>query len=1457
MANSALQEAFLSGIKYAETGSFKNPDEQVSSEGAISSMQVLPATALDPGLKGVTPLKPNELEDMSKVNAFGREYALNLLDRYGGDVERAAGAYVRGFGAEDQQKPLGPKSANYVQKVSQFVNKQLEEQPENTSTEQPVTPPVETTAPPVAQTVDPSKLKSAATYSKSFQDAVENIPDGFQFTNENLSAYAIQSGFEPKSFIEAGQRLKKDFEAGGDGIPDITSFGRTIGRALGETFEGVTDTAGFLVRQLTDGDKIVEIFGDIVDEVQGKYVSSDVIRAAKNTFDPAHPEHIGGDAEYVVGHIGSYLIPATGVVKGINAGQKVVEGVTKGRVFGRSLKEIDDQIAKLARKSFDESGSKLKLKDPKVLVAPKLAKERRAAKIRKVAGDTVKYELGFAGAASIVESPDENFVNILVKEFPETMEFLKPFQIDKEDTEAEQRLQAFLNNIGLGAVTGPVLSSPFLVSAFRSSGQPSAKQIANTVNRLEKSSVGNATTSLKELGEAATGKKATRLQKIKGRLTSRMGTNDPLLASIIKMEQAGPAALAIAKATTRELRKAAQKDFGRKAFKNEQTILKMNEALGGNKEVLEELSEQAPNVSRVIGTMRNDIDDLSKAIADNLPEGKLKIAIDKGYNSYLNRTYRAYDDSSWKGLDDPFFKTAEGLKVRDQATAALKAKGFNTQDIPLVMEWIAKGMPQSGTRDIVALNRRNNAEIKDFIQTLSDFSSLQGSSPIAGRTKIEKPFRELMGEVKSPFENYAKTFEKLSIIKAEQDYMREVIQNLRKFDMAEEGLGRLPRTEGYVPFKSDILDARLNRLGGGYRRGTQISSDGTTKIPESSADALSAQFKELVEQEFGFPLERLYVNPVYAEAIKNGTEILAPQGALGRGWVATKALSQIMKTVASPATHARNVMGNNIIMIANGMLPVSLRGEATAFVKRLADMETRQIAEELSEAIRVGVIDSGVKAGTVKAQMKDFAANPQGRISRILDKTAVTRLGRGVARKTFRLYQDEDNLYKFIHYNKTKNYLANAGYSGDELIEEAAKRTRDLMPNYNLVSRQLKHMRRWPVGDFLSFPAEMVRITKNLVKYTLQDIRSGNPTLMREGMKRLGGMTAAGLGTDMAMNYSMDMFGITAEQADNLNQAVEEYEKDVPKLFLSPIYEDANKKNVIEYVNFGPIDPFDYIKFAGRAIHNALLTNQDVDPVDVGFRILFKQMAPFAKPSMVIQAAQKVALGTQDFDSEREGDIAKMIKYALDPFTPGFMPAVNRYKAYYDGLEQLNENRIGRGAIGPYGQSLGEGDADLAANLLGIRVQKFDIDNAMAQKVGRAQRKVKRAKSAFTQSDAYINANVANRQELIDAYINSQELKFRDMKELRNIIKPFLKLTPDGQNISRAKLEQILTKQERFALKDISLLDQAMNNVFIPDELTDANKRKLFRDGKITGDDPVIRAIEEYIEEIAGTKLED
>lgn len=55
------------------------------------------------------------------------------------------------------------------------------------------------------------------------------------------------------------------------------------------------------------------------------------------------------------------------------------------------------------------------------------------------------------------------------------------------------------------------------------------------------------------------------------------------------------------------------------------------------------------------------------------------------------------------------------------------------------------------------------------------------------------------------------------------------------------------------------------------------------------------------------------------------------------------------------------------------------------------------------------------------------------------------------------------------------------------------------MPNYNLVGKSLKEARKLPVGDFMAFPAEMIRISKNLARDTYDDI-TGN-TAARLGIK--------------------------------------------------------------------------------------------------------------------------------------------------------------------------------------------------------------------------------------------------------------------------------------------------------------------------------------------------------------------
>ena len=45
-----------------------------------------------------------------------------------------------------------------------------------------------------------------------------------------------------------------------------------------------------------------------------------------------------------------------------------------------------------------------------------------------------------------------------------------------------------------------------------------------------------------------------------------------------------------------------------------------------------------------------------------------------------------------------------------------------------------------------------------------------------------------------------------------------------------------------------------------------------------------------------------------------------------------------------------------------------------------------------------------------------------------------------------------------------------------------------MMPNYNLVPKAIKSLRAMPVGNFVAFPAEMVRNSYNLAKYAWKDI---------------------------------------------------------------------------------------------------------------------------------------------------------------------------------------------------------------------------------------------------------------------------------------------------------------------------------------------------------------------------------
>jgi hypothetical protein len=109
-------------------------------------------------------------------------------------------------------------------------------------------------------------------------------------------------------------------------------------------------------------------------------------------------------------------------------------------------------------------------------------------------------------------------------------------------------------------------------------------------------------------------------------------------------------------------------------------------------------------------------------------------------------------------------------------------------------------------------------------------------------------------------------------------------------------------------------------------------------------------------------------------------------------------------------------------------------------------------------------------------------------------------------------YALEDDLPKFaLWLEETKLYRkAMPNASDTEVMRTAARNIRNITPTWDKVPRGIREVSRFPFfGMFPGFQAEMVRNTKNLLKLSVQEIRSGNPQLRKVGLRRLAGLQAS------------------------------------------------------------------------------------------------------------------------------------------------------------------------------------------------------------------------------------------------------------------------------------------------------------------------------------------------------------
>jgi hypothetical protein len=253
---------------------------------------------------------------------------------------------------------------------------------------------------------------------------------------------------------------------------------------------------------------------------------------------------------------------------------------------------------------------------------------------------------------------------------------------------------------------------------------------------------------------------------------------------------------------------------------------------------------------------------------------------------------------------------------------------------------------------------------------------------------------------------------------------------------------------------------------------------------------------------------------------------------------------QIGKTLYSPVTQVRNVTSASLFAFLNGHIghqasvTDSFRMVIRDIFKAGKGLDEVQFNQQMAKLTRLGVLDENVVASEMKAVLKDInnsSINTMDDLFTRLIKMTPTD-------KVARLYAGGDNVWKFFGYNFSKSQLSEALHSVDDvekwfktmggkfsrknlidgtvkslddaLDNAAAYSIRNTYPTYSKVPPVIQNLRKFPLGNFISFPAEIIRTVTNVISFGLKEASSDNQVIRQMGIRRLVGayLTLYGLG---------------------------------------------------------------------------------------------------------------------------------------------------------------------------------------------------------------------------------------------------------------------------------------------------------------------------------------------------------
>ena len=658
--------------------------------------------------------------------------------------------------------------------------------------------------------------------------------------------------------------------------------------------------------------------------------------------------------------------------------------------------------------------------------------------------------------------------------------------------------------------------------------------------------------------------------------------------------------------------------------------------------------------------------------------------------------------------------------------------------------------------------------------TLDEVVTARGSALVsAGAIKEadRKVFEKLLGKQQNPMQTILGGTAKLSMITRRNLFFQDLLKKNDELIAA----GKTPM------FAKTADEARL------------VFGDDYQQIRIDQAKTLSVAAKGGSVN----PLNELYTTSGMAKALEGTSLSFDKAGMLGQLYQSLilypKGLSQIAKTILSPVTHVRNFVSAGAFATANGIIP---DGEAIKIAYQALQTPlkgTRMQNDLYEELLTLGVVNSNVRLGDLTRLLEDVnfgETMTSDKGLRLLLKP-LSKL-KSVSQD---LYTAEDDFWKIASWATEKarieKQFAEKGITRgmtvkrggvDTVIDEnffkqeAADIVRNNIPNYDYVSDFVKSLRKLPVGNFVSFPAEIARTGTNIVRRALREINEtvtlADGTVVKPfetlGYTRLFGFGATVAAVPYATQKAFQaIYDVTDEEREAIRRYVADWSKN------STILPIKDKDGNFKYIDFSHANAYDTLVRPVQTIINSVAdgrTDEDglMDDFIAG---MFSSMSEFAQPfiseSIWTEAVADLLVrggrtreGFQVFNpQDLPGDKAqKIMAHLVKAQMPFSFEQLKRLDRSIESVDVLV-----KGKFDEYGQNFEFGDE--FQGLFGFREVKVNPERALNFKIANYQRGVRQSRQLFTREA--LRGGPIEPRDVVDAYINANRSLFGVRKDFK------------------------------------------------------------------------------------------